>query len=755
MTYTFKLSRRLAMARYFVMLALLLLSAACADDNPFETDTDETTKMVSTAEIEVFPRSVYAETHQPIQFSARPRGASLKATPGTSQPVTVVWSATGGRISDDGVFVADKPGSYKVLGRGRHGRKADTTDVIVGDSVPDVVALVLSPDTARLQPSEQKQFVAMARLKDGSTTQVGTVWSATGGTIDAGGTFVAAVTPGRYRVVAKTVTGVLSDTATVEIDQDAPVPAPPPTGPVPTAVELSPASVSLAANATQQFTARARLSDGTTSDVVVRFTATGGTVTTSGLYTAGGTPGTYRVIATDSTGLADTAAVSVTGSFSGTVIQPGMSIQAAVDANPPGTSFLLKAGVHRLQQVNPKSGNSFTGEPGTVVSGARELTNFTRSGSYWVIGGQTQQGQPSDASKCVAGQESCQWPEDLFLDDRMLSRVTSLGAVGPGKWYFDYGADKIYLGDDPTGHQVETGVSAYAFGGSSSNVTIRNLTIEKYAAPAQAAALQGDNTTGWLIEDVRVRQAHGTGLRMGDRWIVRRTRVDHNGQLGIAGGGVGSLVEDGEWDNNKTVGFQVGFAGGASKFFKTDGLVLRRNYVHHNDGNGIWLDIDNIRYLVQENRVEDNYGQGIFVEISYGGKILGNQVRRNGFERGGTWLYGAGILIAHSPDVEVAGNLVEDNYNGIAGIQQNRGTGQYGPRILQNLWVHDNIVRMSRGKSGVGDGTGTGAYTRNNRFDRNTYTLSGTAKYFSWMGGALSDGEWRNAGQDSGGTFKR
>ena len=62
---------------------------------------------------------------------------------------------------------------------------------------------------------------------------------------------------------------------------------------------------------------------------------------------------------------------------------------------------------------------------------------------------------------------------------------------------------------------------------------------------------------------------------------------------------------------------------------------------------------------------------------------------------------------------------------------------------------------MSRGKSGVGDGTGTGAYTRNNRFDRNTYTLSGTAKYFSWMGGALSDGEWRNAGQDSGGTFKR
>jgi hypothetical protein len=744
MTYTFKLSRRLAMARYLVMLALLLLSAACADDNPFETTAGESTRMESTVEFEVVPRSVFAEINQPIQFQARARLAALKGT-SSSEPVGVQWTTSGGTITEDGVFLAKQPGNYKVVGKGR-GKKADTTEVVVGDSVPDVVALVLSPDTANLQPAEARRFVAVGKLSDGSTTQVGTVWSATGGTIDAGGTFVADAAPGRYRVVAKTVSGALSDTSVVDVTS---------TAPVPTALELSPASVSLAAHASQQFTARTRMSDGSTADVAARFTATGGTITGDGLFTAGAATGTYRVVATDSSGLADTATVTVTGTFTGTVIPPGASIQAAVDANPAGTSFLLKAGVHRMQQVNPKNGNVFTGEPGTIVSGARELTNFTRSGGYWVVGGQTQQGRATDASRCMAGYESCQWPEDLFIDDQMLFRVTSLGAVGPGKWYFDYAADKIYLGDDPTGRRVETGVSAYAFGGSASNVTVRNLTIEKYAAPVQAAALKGDNTTGWLIEDVRVRQTHGTGIRMGDRWVIRRVRVDHNGQLGIAGGGVGSLVEDSEWDHNKTIGFKVGFAGGASKFWKTDGLVLRRNYVHHNDGNGIWLDIDNIRYLVQENRVEDNYGQGIFVEISYAGKILGNQVRRNGFQRGGGWLYGAGILIAHSPDVEVAGNVVEDNYNGIAGIQQNRGTGQYGPRILQNLWVHDNIVRMSRGKSGVGDGTGTGAYTRNNRFDRNSYTLSGTAKYFSWLGGSLSDGEWRNAGQDVSGTFKR
>jgi parallel beta-helix repeat protein len=194
----------------------------------------------------------------------------------------------------------------------------------------------------------------------------------------------------------------------------------------------------------------------------------------------------------------------------------------------------------------------------------------------------------------------------------------------------------------------------------------------------------------------------------------------------------------------------VGFSGGASTFHGTNGLLLRRNFVHHNHGNGIWLDINNVGYLVEGNRVEDNYGQGIFVEISYGGKILNNEVRRNGLERGGSWLYGAGILIAHSPDVEVAGNTVEDNANGIAGIQQDRGD-----HILENLWVHDNVVRMSRGRTGVGDATGSGAYSRNNRFDRNTYVLAGTAKYFTWNGGTLSDNEWRAAGQDVQGTFRR
>ena len=40
----------------------------------------------------------------------------------------------------------------------------------------------------------------------------------------------------------------------------------------------------------------------------------------------------------------------------------------------------------------------------------------------------------------------------------------------------------------------------------------------------------------------------------------------------------------------------------------------------------------------------------------------------NGFG-GSAWMYGAGISIAHSPNVEVYNNRVTDNFNGIAAEQ--------------------------------------------------------------------------------------
>jgi hypothetical protein len=125
------------------------------------------------------------------------------------------------------------------------------------------------------------------------------------------------------------------------------------------------------------------------------------------------------------------------------------------------------------------------------------------------------------------------------------------------------------------------------------------------------------------------------------------------------------------------------------------------------------------------------------------------------------WLWGAGILIAASQDVEIAGNTLVENANGISLIQQNRGSGSRGPWIVQNVWVHDNHVRQYSGVvAGAAQDTGDSAIftSRNNRFDRNSYEISGSGAaagpYYAWANNnTLSAGGWRQYGLDVNGTW--
>ena len=53
----------------------------------------------------------------------------------------------------------------------------------------------------------------------------------------------------------------------------------------------------------------------------------------------------------------------------GTALNPGDDIQAAVNAHPPGTTFVIKTGVHRRQTIRPKDGMTFVGEHSAVLDG--------------------------------------------------------------------------------------------------------------------------------------------------------------------------------------------------------------------------------------------------------------------------------------------------------------------------------------------------------------------------------------------------
>ena len=435
-------------------------------------------------------------------------------------------------------------------------------------------------------------------------------------------------------------------------------------------------------------------------------------------------------------------------------VSPDDDLQAKVDRSPAGTTFRLKAGIYRLKTaLIPKDGDSFIGEAGATVSGSQPLTVFGRSGNLWFVSNQSQHGQIHGS--CRPAYVRCAYSEDLYIDNAMLRHVGSLADVAPGRWFFDHDANRIYFYDDPTGKTVETSVTPGAFGGRASHVTIQGLTIEKFANAAQSGAIAGESSDGWAVRANEIRFNHGAGIRIGPSMTVLRNVVHHNGQLGVGGIGDDVLVAENEIAYNNTAGFDPGWEAGGSKFVMTNALIVRSNFVHHNAGPGLWTDTDNRNVRYDSNRVEDNEGSGIFHEVSYDAAITNNTVRRNGFSAS-VWLWGAGILVAASPNVEVSANSVEGNFNGICAIQQRRDSGAFGPYEVSNLWVHDNSVSSS-GLTGLAQDFGDRSYfsRHNNHFDRNTYYFARNGRYFWWMDGPRTDTEWRGYGNDVSGTVNR
>ncbi len=268
-------------------LSLSILFAACSSGDPG----------VSRVGVELSPAAVVLLPGGAQQFSA----IGLMSD-GSTGSVGVTWSATGGTISSGGMYSAGTvEGSYRVIATADDGSFADTAAVTVSVPPPNLVAVELTPPAAVLQSGGTQQFTAIGRLSNGSTTTIPINWTATGGTVSPSGLYTAGSTVGAFRVIASSAGGEFADTSAITIQ------------PHLTGVEVTPTSASLAPAAAQHFSVIGRMSDGSTQAVSVNWTATGGSITAAGDYTAGTTDGDWRVIATTLDGeLADTAEVTIT-----------------------------------------------------------------------------------------------------------------------------------------------------------------------------------------------------------------------------------------------------------------------------------------------------------------------------------------------------------------------------------------------------------------------------------------------------------
>jgi len=440
----------------------------------------------------------------------------------------------------------------------------------------------------------------------------------------------------------------------------------------------------------------------------------------------------------------------------GAPIRPGDDVQHALDAEPGNTTVCLAAGVYRLAApLRPADGQRLMAAPGAILTGAVGLDGWQREGRLWHVRGHLP-AEPILHGECVTG-TLCQHTGTVYLDDRPLERVGSRELVAAGRFWADYDADKIWIGDDPTGHVLEIARTPAAIVSHAKDVVVRGFVIEKFANPAQRGAIHADGD-GWRIEGNEVRANHGTGVYASGGQVLNN-HIHDNGQLGLAGTGHGRLVEGNEIDHNNTAGFSPLWEAGGTKFARTSDLVIRGNNVHDNAGPGLWTDINNIRTTIERNIVHANTGHGIFHEISYRAVIRDNRVTDNGGADPLPGWGGAGIRVAASPDVEIYRNFLAGNQNAIMLVQQRRDDWPsiHGPHLLDNIDVHDNQVTLaSHGLTGQVDDTDSDAsYERSIRFRDNSYRLpSSDAKVFAWHGAAWDPATWKQRfNQDASSSF--
>jgi len=453
-------------------------------------------------------------------------------------------------------------------------------------------------------------------------------------------------------------------------------------------------------------------------------------------------------------------------------IRPGADVAALVTSSAAGTTFVFSAGTYRLQNpIDAKNGDVFVGpctkppcaaSSQAILNGSTLLTTFQRSGSYYYVTDQMQQGQVTiPGTKCQTGYPGCNYPEDLFFDDVPLIHVTSLSDVGPGSWFFDYSSHTIYFYDNPAGHKVETSVAEAAFcPGPANNVTVRGLTVEKFATPimtgAVAGAYTGTGTTtagaNWIVEANEILLNHADGVRINYGWQVLNNYIHDNGNLGVGGGLTSTLPSDvviqgNEISHNNYAHLNSNFGAGGIKVTITRGIVIRDNYVHDNIGNGIHMDTDHYNALLDHNTVADNTTGGIGFEISYSGTVRNNSLLRNGYiyPNGTNWLYGAQMISSVSQNIEAYCNTAELSAQGGTGmniIVQPRQAGEN--QLSINNYFHHNTLIFD-GNSGYQGGAFAPISEEplfvNNRFDYNDYHFPNLSrKAILWH--AYINGRW-------------
>ncbi|OYV67999.1 MAG: hypothetical protein B7Z74_08905, partial [Deltaproteobacteria bacterium 21-66-5] len=292
---------------------------------------------------------------------------------GNSVPIAATWSvvAGGGAVDTSGLFTAGTvPGTYSNTVTATSGQLSGTATVIV--TAGPLASIIVAPSPANLLVNGVQQFTAVGMDANGDTVPITPVWAvvAGGGAVDGAGLFTAGVVTGTFTNTVRATSGALSGTVTVNVTA----------GPL-AAITVTPNPTTMPVNGTQQFVAVGRDANGNTTPVAAAWTvvAGGGSISSTGVFTAGGVAGTFaNTVKATSGALSTTATVVVTA---------GPLASITVSPNPVtmlvnGTQSFTAVGKDAGGNVIPITPGWSVVAGGGTVDGAGLFTAGTAPGTY-------------------------------------------------------------------------------------------------------------------------------------------------------------------------------------------------------------------------------------------------------------------------------------------------------------------------------------------------------------------------------------
>src|ERR1043166_3551940 len=262
-----------------------------------------------------------------------------KDADGAAVAISPVWSvvAGGGVINNTGLFTAGTgPGTFANTVQATSGHGPGTATVVV--TTGPLATITVTPPPVALSITGTQRFTAVGKDAGGNVVELAPTWAvvAGGGSITNTGLFTAGTGPGTFANTVQATSGHVSGTATVVVT----------TGPLAT-ITVTPTPVALSITGTQRFTAVGKDAGGNVVELAPTWAvvAGGGSITNTGLFTAGTGPGTFaNTVQATSGHVSGTATVVVTTGPLATITVTPTPVALSITGTQPFTAVGKDAG---------------------------------------------------------------------------------------------------------------------------------------------------------------------------------------------------------------------------------------------------------------------------------------------------------------------------------------------------------------------------------------------------------------------------